>query len=199
MLSISGGDVRNGPAGLFPDRLLGRVEQRQQTRQGLTVEDGLRLRVVTGDNVADRSERRLHHIQRAVHEQLDKAVAHARVNDLLNFLIGSVAQVRYGPAGVRQHVHIGIEQQRGEYGQCGLHFGKLHRRILAAAQIRQAPHCVPRHRESTLFGKNSMRQKKIFLFYFENLIVSDLSQNFILNILKDISKINLKVKVSLTH
>ncbi|RNA35753.1 hypothetical protein BpHYR1_036413 [Brachionus plicatilis] len=143
-------DVGNGPAGLLFDGLFGRVEQRQQTLQRIVVQYDLGLRVVAGDNVADGSERRLHHIQRAVHQELDETRTHARLNNLLDFFVGPVAQVRNGPGGVRQHVHVRVEEQSGQDGQSGLHFGELDGRVLAAAQVGQAPDGVARHGQARL-------------------------------------------------
>jgi len=99
-LSIASGDIRNSPARLLANRLLSRIEQRQQTRQRLAIKDRLRLRVVASHDIAHSPQRRLHNVQRAMHKQLHKAKAHARVDDLLDLLVGAVAQIGDCPAGV---------------------------------------------------------------------------------------------------
>jgi len=121
LLPISSGNIRNSPASLLPYRLLSRVQQWQQTLQRLAIKNRLRLRVIASHNIPNRSQRSLHNIQRAVHEQLHKPVTHPGVYDLLDLFVGSIAQIADRPARVRQHVHVIVEQKTRQDWQRLLH------------------------------------------------------------------------------
>jgi len=71
-----------------------------------------------------------------MHKQLHQAKAHARVDDLLDLLVGAIAQIRDCPAGVSQDVDVRVEEESGQDWQCGLNFAELNRRVLASTQIR---------------------------------------------------------------
>ena len=94
------------------------------------------------------------HVEGAVHEQLDETWTHARFDDLLNFLVRSVAEIGESPAGVGEHVGVLVVEENGESLERWLHFHELNGRVLASAEIGQAPDGVSGHRQSTGLGQN---------------------------------------------
>ena len=53
LLPIARGDVRDGPAGLFPHALLARAQQVKQARQHGTIQDDLKIESVQTFNAND--------------------------------------------------------------------------------------------------------------------------------------------------
>ena len=101
----------------------------------------LGLDVVPGDHVAHGAQGGDQHARGLVHEQLDEAAAHARVDDLLNFVVGAVRQVGQGPAGVGQDFVVVGVHQLGQGGQGQAHLVKRGLR-LAPAKVGQRPRRV---------------------------------------------------------
>jgi len=52
----TGGNVRDGPTGFFPDTVLGRRQQGQQSWKGTGGNDDLGLQVISGNDVTNRSK-----------------------------------------------------------------------------------------------------------------------------------------------
>jgi len=58
LLLATGGDVGNGPAGLLANTLAVAIEQREEIRQHIAIDDKLCLIVISSDNVANRPQSR---------------------------------------------------------------------------------------------------------------------------------------------
>ena len=106
---------------LFSDGLLRSGEELEQAGQRPAVDDDLGLDVVSGDDVADRPQRRADHTLLVVHQQLHDPPAHAAVYHSLDLVVGAVREVGERPARVRQHVAVVVEQEAGQHGQGGGH------------------------------------------------------------------------------
>lgn len=57
------------------------------------------------------------------------------VYHLLDFVVGSVCEIRQSPAGVGQHLPVTVMQQSRQRGQKLSHHLKLGRRVLVSAQV----------------------------------------------------------------
>lgn len=64
---------------------------------------------------------------------------HPRVHNLLDLVVGSVRQVRQGPAGVRQHFLVSVADQCCQGRKTLLHHGERRAWILVPAQVGDGP------------------------------------------------------------
>lgn len=140
------GDVANRPARLLANALFRAAQQGEQARQGVVVDDKLRLQVVARDDVADRAERRRLHGRRRVEQQLDQAPADAGLDDDLDLLVGAVREVAQRPARVREDFLVGRKDELRERRQSRRDHGEIGLR-LAAAKVGQRPRGVAEHGE----------------------------------------------------
>lgn len=100
LLRIAGRHVAHGPRGLLDDVGAAVVQQLLHVLHRAGREHGVRLRVVSGDDVANAAQRR-HNYQVVVHaEQADEMRNAASVDDRLDAIALVVCHVADGPRGV---------------------------------------------------------------------------------------------------
>lgn len=93
LVGRASGDVRDGPAGLFPDTVLRGGKQAEERGESSRRDDNLGLEVVSGDNVSNGAERWGLDGGGRVHQEVDKAAADTRLDNSLDLVVGSVREV----------------------------------------------------------------------------------------------------------
>src|SRR4051812_41368868 len=107
-----------------------------------------------------------------MHQQLDKSAGNASLNDCLDLVIGTVGQVRDGPAGIDEDLIIKGVDELSKYGQSRsnlksvrlVRMGSVSRsthglpvwlRRLSTAEIAEGPGGVPQHAQLPAVAKQS--------------------------------------------
>ena len=151
-------DVGEGIASLLADALAVVGQESCEARQGPGVDNGLHLRFLTRDNVAHRPQRGVLDLGRLVHEQLHEAGTHARVDDRLDLVVGSVREVRQRPARVGENLLVIRVDERRKGGERGL--DEIKGRLgLATAQVGQRPDSVAQHRDPRRVGVQQVQER----------------------------------------
>ena len=146
LVLVSGRDVANSPARLLPDALLWGGEEGEEATEGIEVNNNLGLKVVPGDDVTDGTESGGLDGGGGVEQELDEPPANSSLNDGLDLLIRSIAQVAQGPAGVRKDFLIGAVYKLCKGEEAGL--DRLEVRLgLTPAEVAESPGGVPEHGE----------------------------------------------------
>lgn len=97
---IAGSDVGQEPNSLLANLVLGMGEQGGEMREGVAVQNHLRLVIGAGHNVAHGSQSGRLHFHFPMAEQRNQLGHHAAINHHLDLLVAPISQITERPHGV---------------------------------------------------------------------------------------------------
>ena len=114
--------------------------------QAASIDDGLRLFLSPGQNVAHRAKGRGLDRDRRVKEQLHEALGHTRLDHSLDLVVVTIGEIRDGPAGMGQDLVVSRVEEHSEGGEHLAGQGPVGGRVFATAEVGQSPGGFPHHR-----------------------------------------------------
>ncbi|KAI6766284.1 hypothetical protein HG530_007354 [Fusarium avenaceum] len=157
---VASSDVGNGPASLLADAILSRAEQGKETGQSAAVDNNLGLNIVTGNNVADRSQSGGLDGGGSMHEQLHQSAGDASFDDGLDLVVGSIGEVRDGPASINQDLIVKGVDELGQDRKGGGNLIMIGLGSLATAEVAKSPGSIAKHAQLTAIAEKVKKRLK---------------------------------------
>ena len=135
--------VGHGPRSLLDDVQLGMAQQFSQQWASTCSQDAVGLYIAPGDDVANGAQSGSHDRDLHVLKKSHEARHDTAVYNFLNALVGTVSQIRKGPAGISQNLLVVVVDQVSKSGEQLPHSWHARWRVLVATQVGLSPRHVP--------------------------------------------------------